>query len=57
MAKNTKKVVPVEVVEGVEVVETGGMGIDEGIVLTTFLVLLVAIVIVIYALQGYPEVK
>lgn len=39
----------------VEVVETGGLGIDEGIVITTTVILIGAIVLVYLALQGYPE--
>lgn len=38
----------------VEAVETGGLGIDEGIVIATFLVLIGAIVVVYFALQKYP---
>jgi hypothetical protein len=37
-----------------EQVETGGMGIDEGIVIATFLMLVVAIAFVLVARQAYP---
>ena len=36
-----------------EQVETGGLGIDEGIVLGTFLLLVGAIVLVLYANEAY----
>lgn len=38
----------------VEAVQTGGLAIDEGIAIATFLVLLGAIVLVYLALQNYP---
>lgn len=45
-----------EVVAEVEVeqVDTGGMTLDEGIVLTTFFLLAGAIALVVLALQKYP---
>jgi hypothetical protein len=49
-----KKVVPVAVVEGdVEVVSKPGLGLDEGIVLTTFFFLLAAIALVFVANGTY----
>ena len=48
MARNE----PVAVAE-VEVVKTGGLGIDEGIVLATFFVLIGAVILVVLATQGY----
>jgi hypothetical protein len=50
MAKNTKAaVVPAEV----QVVSKPGLGIDEGIILTTFALLAFAIWLVITANKGY----
>jgi hypothetical protein len=51
MAKKTKEVVPV--VAEIEAVETGGLGIDEGIVITTFLVLATAITLIYMAVESY----
>ena len=55
MAKNTKKPKEAEIVEAVEVeeVKEGGMGIDDGLVLTTSLMLAVAIALIFFASQGY----
>jgi hypothetical protein len=50
--KNVKKNEPAPAAE-IEVVATGGLGIDEGIVLGTFLLLVTAIVLVYYASQAY----
>lgn len=58
MAKNTKKGKDVaEVVEAVEVeeVKEGGMGIDDGLVLTTTLLLGLAIALIFLASQGYQH--
>ena len=51
MAKKAAKIVPAPVVvdSEVEVVAKPGLGIDEGIVLTTFLLLVAAIVLVFIA--------
>ncbi len=49
MARKSSAAEPVELEE----VDRGGLGIDEGIVLTTFFVLVGAIVLVYYASQGY----
>lgn len=38
----------------VEAVQTGGLAIDEGIAIATFVVLVGAIVLVYLALQNYP---
>ena len=41
--------------EVIEEVESGGMGLDDGIVLTTTILLIGSIVLVWLALGGYPE--
>jgi hypothetical protein len=51
MAKAKK----VEAAVEVEQVQTGGLGIDEGIVIGTFFALLTAIVLVYMQLKGYPD--
>jgi hypothetical protein len=51
MARKTQPAAPVA---DVEAVKTGGLGIDEGIVLATFFILLGAVVLVVLATQGYP---
>lgn len=38
----------------VEVVETGGLAIDEGIAIATFVALIAAVTLVYLALQTYP---
>jgi hypothetical protein len=53
MARKTR-MQPAGQAEVLEEVETGGIGIDEGIVLATFLLLIGALVLVIVANQGYP---
>lgn len=54
MARKQEVVAPVA---DVETVETGGLGIDEGIAITTFIVLLASIVLVYMALQQYPPLQ
>lgn len=54
MAKKTKAAAAP--VAEVEVVDKGGLGIDEGIVLTTFLLLAGAITLVIMASKTYEIV-
>ena len=44
---------PAEVME-LEQVDKGGMGIDEGIMIATFLLLVGACLIVYFELQNYP---
>jgi hypothetical protein len=51
MARNTKEAAAP--VAELEQVETGGMGIDEGIVIGTFLLLVTAIVLVYFANEAY----
>jgi hypothetical protein len=51
MAKNPKQAAAVE--SDVEVVGKPGLGIDEGIVLTTFLLLAGAIALVVFANNAY----
>ncbi len=51
MAKRVQKQV-VEVAD-VEVVSKPGLGIDEGVVLTTFFLLIAAIALVVVASNGY----
>ena len=41
-------------VDVVEQVEGGGMGIDEGVILTTTILLAGALALVLVALQSYP---
>ncbi|GAB4144431.1 MAG: hypothetical protein Fur0037_12200 [Planctomycetota bacterium] len=41
----------------VEVVETGGLAIDEGIAIATFVALIGAITLVYLALQHYPPLQ
>lgn len=41
----------------VEIVSKPGMGIDEGIVLTTFFLLVAAITLVVIASQGYDPAR
>jgi len=53
MARNNKKVEAAPVAE-LEQVQSGGMGIDEGIVLATFFLLVGAIVLVYVASKAYP---
>ena len=53
MARNVKKNEPAPQAE-LEQVESGGLGIDEGIVLGTFLLLIIAIVLVMVASKAYP---
>ncbi len=48
-----KKAQPVAVEGDLEVVAKPGLGIDEGIVLTTFFVLIGAIALVVFANQAY----
>lgn len=48
-----KKVATVAAAVEVEVVEKPGMGIDEGVVLTTFFLLVAAIALVYFANQAY----
>jgi hypothetical protein len=48
-----KKVAPAAVAAEVEVVEKPGLGIDEGVVLTTFVLLVLAIALVYFANQTY----
>ncbi len=50
MAKKTAKAAPVA---DVEVIEKPGLGIDEGIVLSTFFMLIGALVLVWFANQTY----
>ena len=53
MAKKAAKTAPAPVVESdVEVVTKPGLGIDEGIVLTTFFLLIAAITLVFLANKG-----
>jgi hypothetical protein len=54
VTKTTTKAVEVEAVE-VEEVQAGGMNLDDGIVLTTFLLLAIAIALIILAGQIYPS--
>lgn len=55
MARKNKEAVAVAAeAPAIEQVETPGLGIDEGIVLGTFLLLLGAIVLVYFANQQYP---
>lgn len=51
MAKKVAKVATVTA--DIEVVEKPGLGIDEGIVLTTFFLLVGAIALVLYASKSY----
>ena len=56
-SKNTKKAKEVAAVpEAIEVeeVKEGGMGLDDGLVLTTTLLLGLAIALIFLASQGYP---
>lgn len=53
MARTTKRNQPAAQAEVLEEVESGGLGIDEGIVLATFFILIGAIVLVYLASQGY----
>ncbi|MBK8097972.1 MAG: hypothetical protein IPK26_12745 [Planctomycetes bacterium] len=48
--KNKEAAAPAEAIEAVE---TGGLGIDEGIVITTFLVLIAAITLIYFAVETY----
>ncbi len=48
-----KKAQPVAVESDVEVVSKPGLGIDEGIILTTFFLLVAAIAFVVMANKGY----
>lgn len=50
MAKKSKEAAPAAEIEAVE---TGGLGIDEGIVITTFLILGAAIALIYLALETY----
>lgn len=52
MARKTKEAAAAPVAE-LEQVQTGGLGIDEGIVLGTFLLLIGAIVLVYFANEAY----
>jgi hypothetical protein len=52
MARKTKQAAVAPEAE-LEQVETGGIGIDEGIVLGTFLLLVGAIVLVLFANEAY----
>ena len=54
MARKSKQAPAAEL--ELEQVETGGMGIDEGIVLTTFFLLIGAIVLVYMAAEAYAPV-
>ena len=42
-------------VEAVEEVKTGGMVLDDGIILTTFLLLAASLAMVVFALDAYPK--
>lgn len=53
MAKKGKPAAAVVASSDVEIVSKPGMGIDEGIVLTTFLLLAVAIALVVMANKTY----
>lgn len=52
--KNAKTAAPAA---EIEVVSKPGMGIDEGIVITTFLLLVGAIMLLYVANQGYPPLN
>lgn len=56
MARKTKNEAVEAVVADVEIVEKPGMGIDEGIVLATFFLLIGAVVLVHFANQSYAIV-
>ena len=51
-----KKAAPAAPVAELEQVKTGGMGIDEGIILATFLLLVTALALVLVAKQAYPPI-
>jgi hypothetical protein len=53
MAKKVVKPVAVVADSDVEVISKPGLGIDEGIVLTTFFLLVGAIILVVVANNGY----
>lgn len=53
MARKSKRSAAPAVVADVEAVSKPGMGIDEGVVLSTFLLLTVAIICVVMANQLY----
>ena len=53
MARKATQAAPAAEVE-LEQVKTGGIGIDEGIALTTFFVLVGAIALIMIAMQEYP---
>jgi hypothetical protein len=52
--KTTPKAAEAAPAAELEQVQTGGMGIDEGIVLATFFLLVTAIAAVLYASKAYP---
>jgi hypothetical protein len=55
MARKTTTTRTVTTTEPVlEEVETGGLGLEEGVILTTFLALLAAVVLAYMALGRYP---
>ncbi|GDY03115.1 hypothetical protein LBMAG49_24440 [Planctomycetota bacterium] len=56
MAKkqNKSKQVALAPVVELEQVKTGGLGIDDGIILATFLMLVTAIALVLVASKAYP---
>lgn len=53
---NAKKPAPAAPVAELEQVKTGGMGIDDGIVLATFLLLVTAVALVMVASKAYPSI-
>ena len=52
--KTSRRAAPRAAEVEIEEVSSGGMGIDDGIILTTFLLLAGALALVLIALQTYP---